>query len=414
MVDRIKRRSFLTSLAALGVVPSLGAFPQGILRSAEVVPTMEPLGSLGQSKRADLKITKVEILQVTGKNRRKVLYLKVHTNEDLTGLYGPIDNEAAMFVDRFFKRNLIGQDPLAYEAYWDRMFRASRHSRGSHYIMGLSAVDNVLWDLRGRFFGLPVYRLLGGSRKTVRAYASCLGFSQEPLALRAKARELKQQGYRHQKWFVRDRGPNHGPEGVEEDVKVVRLLREAVGDNVDLMFDAFWKWDLQYALAWTRRAEQYRPRWIEEPFQTANLDAFIELSRETSIPVATGEHFYGRWDVHKFLKADAIMVVQADPEWCGGVSELVKICTLASVHGVNVIPHGHSLHAAMHVVASQPIEVCPLVEYLIQKMRGYYDFEKHQLKPVDGMLELPDRPGFGIELDESKIEDLRPVSWQQT
>ena len=370
MVDRMKRRSFLTSLAALGVVPSLGAFPQGILRSAEVVPTMEPLGALGQGKRADLKITKVEILQVTGKNKRKVLYLKVNTSEGLAGLYGPIDNEAAMFVDRFFKRNLIGQDPLAYEAYWDRMFRASRHSRGSHYIMGLSAVDNVLWDLRGRFFGLPVYRLLGGSRKTVRAYASCLGFSQEPSALRAKARELKQQGYRHQKWFVRDRGP--------------------------------------------RRAEQYRPRWIEEPFQTANLDAFIELSRETSIPVATGEHFYGRWDVHKFLKADAIMVVQADPEWCGGVSELVKICTLASVHGVNVIPHGHSLHAALHVVASQPIEVCPLVEYLIQKMHGYYDFEKHQLRPVDGMLELPDRPGFGIELDESKIEDIRPVSWQQT
>jgi L-rhamnonate dehydratase len=407
MVDRMKRRSFLTSLAALGVVPSLGA-------CAEVVPTMEPLGFAGQGKRADLKITKIEILQVTGKTKRKVLYLKVHTNEGLAGLYGPIDSEAAMFVDRFFKRNLIGQDPLAYEAYWDRMFRASRHSRGSHYIMGLSAVDNVLWDLRGRLFGLPVYQLLGGSRKTVRAYASCLGFSQEPSALLAKARELKQQGYRHQKWFVRDRGPSHGPEGVEEDVKIVRLLREAVGEDVDLMFDAFWKWDLQYALAWARRAEQYRPRWIEEPFQTANLDAFIELSRETSIPVATGEHFYGRWDVHKFLKADAIMVVQADPEWCGGVSELVKICTLASVHGVNVIPHGHSLHAALHVVASQPIEVCPLVEYLIQKMRGYYDFEKHQFGPVDGMLELPDRPGFGIELDESKIEDIRPVSWQQT
>jgi len=106
---------------------------------------------------------------------------------------------------------------------------------------------------------------------------------------------------------------------------------------------------MNYALAWTRRVEQYKPRWIEEPFQTANLDAFIELSRETSIPVATGEHFYGRWDVHKFLKNDAIMVVQADPEWCGGVSELVKMCTLASVHGVNVIPHGHSIHAAMHV-----------------------------------------------------------------
>jgi L-alanine-DL-glutamate epimerase-like enolase superfamily enzyme len=227
-------------------------------------------------------------------------------------------------------------------------------------------------------------------------------------------RELKQQGYQHQKWFVRDRGPSFGPEGVQEDVKVVRLAREAAGDDVDLMFDAFWRWDLQYALAWARRAEQYHPRWIEEPFLTADLDAFIEFSRTTSIPVATGEHFYGRRDVHEFLKSDAIMVVQADPEWCGGVSELVKICALASVHGVNVIPHGHSLHAAMHVVASQPVEVCPLVEYLIQKMENYYDLEKHQPRPVEGMLELPEKPGFGIELDESKIEDIRPVSWRQS
>ena len=194
----------------------------------------------------------------------------------------------------------------------------------------------------------------------------------------------------------------------------MRLLREAVGDDVDLMFDAFWAWDLQYALAWSRRVEQYNPRWIEEPFQSANLDAFIEFSRETSIPVATGEHFYGRWDVHKFLQADAIMVVQADPEWCGGVSELVKMCTLASVHGANVIPHGHSIHAAMHVVASQPVEVCPLVEYLIQKMSSYYDLEKHPPRPVNGILELPDRPGFGIELNESNIEGIRPVSWQRT
>ena len=392
----MERRSFLASLAAVGVAPYLGARVEAATASSGARP--------------NLKITKVEVLQVTGKNKKKALYLQIQTDEGVTGLYGPIDNEAGMFVERFFKRHLIGQDPLAYEAFWDKMFRADRHSRGSHYLIGLSAVDNALWDLRGKVFGLPVYRLLGGSRSKVRAYASCLGLSQEPSALQAKVRELKQQGYRHQKWFVRDRGPSFGPEGVEQDVKVVQLTREAAGDDVDLMFDAFWKWDLQYALAWARRAEPYRPRWIEEPFQTANLDAFIEFSRETSIPVATGEHFYGRWDVHEFLKNDAIMVVQADPEWCGGVSELVKICTLASVHGVNVIPHGHSLHAAMHVVASQPVEVCPLVEYLIQKMSTYYDLEKHQPKPVDGMLELPDRPGFGIELDESKIEDIRPVS----
>jgi len=402
MADGMGRRSFLAGLAALGAGSPL------------VFSAAGSTGSASRDRPTDLKITDVQVLQVTGKNKRKALYLKIETDANVAGLYGPIDNEAGMFVDRFFKRRLIGQDPLAHEAFWDRMFRADRHSRGSHYLIGLSAVDNTLWDLRGRLFGLPVWRLLGGSRKTVRAYASCLGFSQEPAALQVKARELKEQGYRHQKWFVRDRGPSDGPKGVEQDVQVVRLAREAVGDDVDLMFDAFWQWDLQYALAWARRAEPYHPRWIEEPFQTANLDAFIEFSRETSIPVATGEHFYGRWDVHEFLKSDAIMVVQADPEWCGGVSELVKICTLASVHGVNVIPHGHSVHAAMHVVASQPVEVCPLVEYLIRKMQTYYNFEKHQPRPIKGMLELPEKPGFGIELDEAKIENLRPVSWQQT
>lgn len=395
----MKRRSFLASLAAVGAAPFLGA-------RAQAAP------AIGAAARSNLKVTNVEVLQVTGKNKRKALYVKIHTDEGVTGLYGPIDNEAGMFVDQFFKRRLIGQDPLAYETFWDAMFRADRHSRGSHYIIGLSALDNALWDLRGRLFGLPVYRLLGGSRSKVQAYASCLGFSQEPSALQAKVRELKQQGYRHQKWFVRDRGPSFGPEGVEADARVVRLAREAAGDDVDLMFDAFWKWDLQYALAWARRAEPYHPRWIEEPFMSADLDTFVEFSRKTSIPVATGEHFYGRRDVHEFLKAEAIMVVQADPEWCGGVSELVKVCALASVHGVNVIPHGHCLHAAMHVVASQPVEVCPLVEYLIQKMNTHYDLEKYQPRPVEGVLELPEKPGFGIELDESKIEDIKPISWR--
>lgn len=396
MTTTMPRRNFLLTAAAAGATGSLSTVAQPTLVTPPPSPT--PI---------HLKVSDVQILQLTGKNNRRALYLKILTDVGAEGLYGPIDWEAALMVDRFFKRPLIGQDPLAVETYWDHMFRANRHSRGSHYLIGLSAVDNTLWDLRGRLLGLPVYRLLGGSRREVRVYGSCLGFSQEPDALQAKARELKQQGYQHQKWFLRQRGPKHGPSGVDRDVEVVRLLREAVGNPVDLMFDAFWQWDLPYALAWARRAETYHPRWIEEPVQTANLDAFIELSRKTSIPVATGEHFYGRWDVHKFLKHDAITVVQADPEWCGGVSELVKICTLGSVHGVHVIPHGHSIHAALHVVASQPIEVCPLVEYLIQKMATYYRFEQHPPQPKNGMLTLSERPGFGIAFNDAAIEDLQ-------
>jgi len=242
MNRHVGRRGFLMSLGAAGVAASV---------ATSCTTTFGAVAGEDAAGRAKLKVSSVDILQLTGRNGRKALYLKTGTDAGLEGLYGPVDAVAAMMVDRVFKRRLTGQNPLAGEAFWDAMFRADRHSRGSHYIMALSAVDNVLWDLRAKFSGLPVYRLLGGSRDKVRAYASCLGFSQEPDALQAKARQLTGEGYRRQKWFVRSRGPRNGPEGVVRDVQVVRLLREAVGDGVDLMFDAFWQWDLNYALAWS-------------------------------------------------------------------------------------------------------------------------------------------------------------------
>ncbi|HEY4337653.1 MAG TPA: enolase C-terminal domain-like protein, partial [Puia sp.] len=107
--------------------------------------------------------------------------------------------------------------------------------------------------------------------------------------------------------------------------------------------------------------------------------------------------------VLEFLKAGAIEIVQADPEWCGGVSELVKICSLASAYGAKVFPHGHNIHAALHVVASQSPDVCPLVEYLINHMPYKLHFQKDPLQTVNGILPLPKKPGFGIEFDEGKI-----------
>ncbi|MBI5280851.1 MAG: mandelate racemase, partial [Candidatus Solibacter usitatus] len=293
---------------------------------------------------------------------------------------------------------------LAVETLWDQMYRSNRHARSSLFMMAISAIDNCLWDLRGRFFQTPVYRLLGGpTRASVEAYGSCLGFSVEPDAARRKAAELKAAGFRHQKWFMAY-GPGDGPAGLKKNVELVRVVREAVGDEVELMFDAYMGWSLDYAIAWAKQTEQYRPRWIEEAFPPDKLEAFAALRRSTSIPIATGEHFYGRWEAKRYLEAQAITVVQADPEWCGGVSELTKICSIASLYDAQVIPHGHSIHAALHVVAAQSPATCPLVEFLITKMRGYYWFEKRQPTPVQGMIELSDAPGFGIEFDPSKVE----------
>jgi hypothetical protein len=121
-------------------------------------------------------------------------------------------------------------------------------------------------------------------------------------------------------------------------------------------------------LYFERLSQVRRPRWMEESFPTEQVESFVQLCRGTSIPVASGEHIYGRWEAaQRYLSAGALNVIQCDPEWCGGISELVKICTVASLHDVQVISHGHSLHATLHVVASQPPVTCPLVEYLILK-----------------------------------------------
>lgn len=338
-------------------------------------------------------------------------YLKVKTRGGLEGIYGPIDKEGAIVVDQQLKAFLIGKNALAGETLWDQMHRSNRHSRASTFLIAISAVDNALWDLRGRYFKAPVYRLLGGpTRPAVEAYGSTLGYSVEPDAVRRNCAEFYKQGFRHQKWFLAY-GPGDGTVGLQRNIELVRTLRETMGPEAEIMFDAFQGWSLDYAIQWAKAVEQYRPRWIEEAFHMDKLESFVALRKATSVPVATGEHIYGRWEVHRFLSTGAITVVQADPEWCGGTSELVKICTIASAFDAQVIPHGHSLHSALHVVASQSPMTCPLVEYLIGKMASYYHFEKHQLNPVNGRIALPDRPGFGIEIDAAKVEKQTLATW---
>jgi L-rhamnonate dehydratase len=339
------------------------------------------------------------------------LYLRIKTDAGAEGFYGPIDKEAALVVDQQLRPFLIGKDGLAQEKLWDQMYRSNRHARRGHFLMAISAVDNTLWDLRGRYFKTPVYRLLGGpTRSTVEAYASCLGYSIEPDRAAKRAAEIKKDGFRHQKWFLAY-GPGDGAAGLRKNIDLVRAVREAVGEDTELMFDVYSGWDLTYALAWAKQVERYRPRWIEEATQAEKIDSFAELRKGTSIPIASGEHIQGRWEVYDYLKAGALNVVQCDPEWCGGTTELQKICTLASIFDVPVIPHGHSLHAALHLIASQSPAVCPLAEYLILKMRSYYHFEKNPPAIKDAHFALPDTPGYGIELDETRVESREVVHW---
>jgi L-rhamnonate dehydratase len=336
--------------------------------------------------------------------KTSAIYLRIRTAGGIEGLYGPIEKSAAIVVQQELRPFLLGKDALAGEALWDQMYRSNRHSRDGFFMMGISAVDNTLWDVRGRYYGVPVYRLLGGpTRSSVEMYASCLGFSLEPAAVRTRALALQREGFRYQKWFM-GYGPGSGPEGMHKNVELVRILRETLGDETEIMFDAYSGWDQDYTLEWAHRVEQYRPHWIEEATHPEKIESFAAMHRSTSIPIAAGEHFYGRWEVERYLQAGALSVVQADPEWCGGASELLRIGTVASLHDVPVIPHGHSLRAAVHCISSQSPMTFPLGEYLVIKMRHYYHFESNPLVPEKAHIALPSGPGFDVQLDPAKIE----------
>lgn len=340
----------------------------------------------------------------------EALYLRITTRQGPLGLYGPVDPVAAWPLTRVLAPFLAGQDALAHAVLWDKMARLDRHSRHGHLKMAISAVDNALWDLRGRAFDAPVWQLLGGSgRVSVPAYVSTLGAPHDPATVRALAQELAAAGFSGQKWFMAH-GRADGAEGMRANINLAQVVRDAAGPDVPLMFDAFMSWDLPYAISWCLAVASARPAWLEEPFAPGQVATYAALRDKTAIPLAAGEHLYDRQELLPFLSQRLLTVVQADPEWCGGVTELTRICALAETFGVPVIPHGHGLHAAIHVVASQSPGTCPMTEYLYRIMPGRHRFEAAPPEPVRGAFALPEGPGFGIELSNDLITSRRPWS----
>jgi L-rhamnonate dehydratase len=338
----------------------------------------------------------------------EALYVRITTRQGPEGLYGPVDPAAAWPLTQILAPFLVGQDALAGATLWDKMQRLDRHSRHGHLKLAIGAADNALWDLRGRAFDAPVWQLLGGSgRASVPAYVSTLGAPHDTSSVRALARELAEAGFSGQKWFPAH-GPGSGAAGLRANITLAETVRDAVGPDVPVMFDAFMSWDLPYAISWCQQVAAIRPAWLEEPFAPAQVDAFAALRDKTTIPLAAGEHLYDRQDVLPFLSQRLLTVVQADPEWCGGVTELTRITALAETFGVPVIPHGHGLHAAIHVVASQSPGTCPMTEYLYRIAPGRHRFEAAPPEPADGAFPLPRRPGFGIELNDGAITSRGP------
>ena len=347
-----------------------------------------------------------------GRYAMRSVFLEIHTDEGVVGLSGPCGRMEAFIISTALAPLLVGRDAGATERLWDIMRRAMIHGRKGETMMAISVVDCGLWDLKGKALGKPVYELLGGPTRTrFPAYASALGFSIEPEAAAKRAAQFAADGFAATKWFFRD-GPADGQRGIRRNIELARALRDAVGDDVDIMLDAWSSWNVPYAVRMAEELADFGIRWLEEPVMADSLQSYIDIQRASPIDISGGEHEYTRWGFRQIVENRAMDVLQPDIYWCGGISETVKICALASAFDLPVIPHGHSSHATAHLIASQPPTVTPIQEFLIKWNAVHQFFLKDPLNPVNGEITVPDAPGLGLAIDESKVDEERALKYE--
>jgi D-galactarolactone cycloisomerase len=344
---------------------------------------------------------------------RKICLVKITTEDGLFGWgegYGPADVLAA--GARYLSQFVIGQNPLNSEVIWESLYRRTLdYARSGVLMAAVSAIDVAVWDLKGKILGLPVHQLLGGKKRdTIFPYATGLYFREEKGLAKALADEAamyKALGYKSVKMKV--------GLSIEEDIKNVSAVRNAIGDNIELMVDANHAYNLREATYLSKAMEDLKIGWFEEPISPEFYEQYAELRTKTNIPIAGGECEYLRYGFHRLLKNNSLDILQPDICACGGLTEAKKIATLASTYGVEVVPHSWgtfiAISAAMHFVANLDcipgrlkMPKCTL-EYdrTDNGLRDKVTFPDFEVK--NGTLTVSDKPGLGVEIDEDALKE---------
>ena len=314
---------------------------------------------------------------------------------------------AKQLIDLYLKPILLGQNPFDSEYLWQHMYRRTMaFGRKGIGMVAISAVDIAIWDLLGKATNQPVFRLLGGKTKEkIPVYASRL-YSQPLDDLAKEAKQYKDQGYRAMKlrfgW-----GPADGAAGMQRNVELVRTVREVIGDEIDLMADAYMGWTLDYARRMIPLLTPYQLRWLEEPVIPDDIAGYAALKAMNQIPIAGGEHEFTLYGFRELLDARAVDYIQFDTNRVGGISQARKISALAEAYEVPVIPHAgqmHNYHIVMASLNSPLAEFFPIVDVEVGNELFWYIF-KGEPVPRHGYIELDENlPGLGLEIDEEALK----------
>jgi galactonate dehydratase len=370
---------------------------------------------------SSLRITDIEAI-VCG----PLPFTRVHTNEKgMTGIGENVTSNRGILEAQvaLLKKMLVGEDPFDTERLWRKMMSATSFSYTSSLI---SAVDMALWDIKGKKLGVPVYELLGGQlRKRIRLYPHLRGtwnsfpdakmgdlypepwggVKYTPKQLGQHAQELVKEGYTAMKFDPfepgRDGYHSYRPDEILASVEIVEAIRKAVGDNVDLLVECHGKFNASTAIKIGKMMEQFNLMWYEEPVPVGMVKAMKKVADHVNMPIAACERLNSKLDLKEYLEAGAVDIVMFDCGKIGGLTEARKLCAMCEAYQVKASPHNPfgpvSAMAAAHLSAATP-------SFLIQEHEQMAPWAvKPRIKIVDGYLEVPDRPGLGVELDEEEI-----------
>jgi len=324
------------------------------------------------------------------------ILVRIRTASGLVGYgLGGGGGAAAYIVENHLRELLVGVNPANVERLWEQMHSStSFYGRRGLAIMALSGIDLALWDLAGKAAGKPVCELLGGTVKR-RVPVYCTG---------ANLAWAVQMGFKAFKLPINE-GPQEGKEGMLRIAARVAEARKTVGPKADLMIDCLGRWSVPYTLAMVRRLAEYRLRWIEEPLMPYDVDGYAQLCRGVRGPrIALGEHEYTRFGFEELIRRKAVQVMQPDISWSGGLTELRRIAALARSRSIPLSPHrGGSLYG-LHFMAATP--GCDLAESFGLGESGTELMQAMTPRYEAGFLHLPDKPGFGVDIQDSWLSRL--------
>ena len=345
--------------------------------------------------------------------RPRIRLVRVLTDEGIAGwgettLEGKPKSTVAAIEE--LSEYLVGKDPLRIEHHWQHIYRSAFFRGGNVLMTALSGIDQALWDIAGKFYGVPVHSLLGGTvRDRIRVYAhwGINGLTDEDKATAKQRLDWLQNtgGYTAFKAGPGGKWRGHEPPAVIDSfVERAYLMREWVGPEVELAFDFHGKFTPALAIEICHEIRGMRPMFVEEPVPQENVDALKLVSDKISFPIATGERFLTRWGFRETFEKHACAYIQPDVSHTGGISELKKIANMAEVYYMHVMPHCAigpvAFTSSLHVDAVIPNFL--IQEQIDQCLGAGLLAQPWQVK--DGHIELPSKPGLGIVVDEDAVQ----------